>query len=186
MPLSSCSCAVKLPPNYLTTIIHKRRTHIPPYLLNDDTLLYFFPPRPGRVLILTHDTTLFTNAFAKSNTLHLYLLLNPRMQCSKRQVEVAVCACIRGTLSQLSSLGYAFPLPPLPGLLSLKLYHRADSLLSSAASLFVHPTPSRNHMVLYGPTRLYVCAQYNTALSRSTGTRKVWQCLTPSLANLAT
>jgi hypothetical protein len=44
--------------------------------------------------------------------------------------------------------------------------------------------PSRNHMALYGLTHLYVCAQYNASLRRvPTGTRKVWQCLTPSLAN---
>ena len=91
--------------------------------------------------------------------LHLYPLLNPRMQCHKRQVEDAVCACMRCTLNHMVTHPPSPPCP-LPSNCVIVLQVCLPPLHS------VHPTPSRNHMMLYGPTHLYVCAQYDTSLRR--------------------
>ena len=58
--LSSRSCAVKLPPNYLTTITRAGRLYRHISLMMIPCSI--FPTRSGRALILTHDTTLLTNA----------------------------------------------------------------------------------------------------------------------------
>jgi hypothetical protein len=165
LPLLSRSCAVKLPPNYLTTIT-TRAGRIYRHISLMMIPCSIFPSRSGRVLILTHDTKLFTNACEIKYASFIFPLLNPRIQCSKRQVEeqcARVCVAhstnCHPSVTHSPSLCYPDSYPSNCIIVPIR-YSPPPPLC------FVHPTPSRNHMVLYGPTRCMFVPNI-TQLSRS-------------------
>jgi len=117
--------------------IHTRRPPIPPYLFNDDPLLYFFS-RSGRVL--THDMTLFTNACSKSNYFPSLEPADAMQQTAGRGRGVRV-----DTLHTQPAAILRLQIPP-PTPQTLSSSQLANPLFRLSVSLIL--LPSRNHMAL--------------------------------------